>query len=344
MTEQEIRHVYDYSSSKMEMYRKFGIATNRNGGCLDNELLKVLSKIGITSKEQVSKTYLLSHWDKIKRRDYENNPKMCGYCGKKIPFERRTSTGCCESCAKAIGNKNRVVTEETKRKISRTLRIYNSTYHGEIMKTPHTLGGKCRNQHTENYSIVSKYNNGEITIEYIKENYPHLVRTCIHCGKEFVRSYRNCVKHRLSTANTCSDECRRKHNSNMAKRTVARTMANGTFKGWMTRNIRSYAEKFWENVLDNNSIKYISEYRIPQKDNAKNYFFDFYIELGDRKIDLEIDGKQHAVRQEHDAIRDAYVKSLGIEVYRIKWNNINSDSGKELMNEKIESFLRFVNI
>ena len=46
-------------------------------------------------------------------------------------------------------------------------------------------------------------------------------------------------------------------------------------------------------VLDNNSIKYEHNKPIRKSDGINNYFLDFYIEVGDVKIDLEIDGKQH---------------------------------------------------
>ena len=45
-----------------------------------------------------------------------------------------------------------------------------------------------------------------------------------------------------------------------------------------------------------------------------------------------------------DAERDAYLESIGYTVYRIKWNNINSDSGKLKMKEKIDNLLSILNI
>lgn len=59
------------------------------------------------------------------------------------------------------------------------------------------------------------------------------------------------------------------------------------------------------------------------------------------EIDLEIDGKRHKYedRVEHDKIRDEYIKSKGIVVYRIDWNEINSEKGSLMMKEKW--FFRF---
>ena len=103
----------------------------------------------------------------------------------------------------------------------------------------------------------------------------------------------------------------------------------------------SYAEKFWVKVLDNNNIPYIKEYHLNNK-----YFLDFLIEKNGKKIDLEIDGKQHTYsdRVEHDKIRDEYVIAEGYIVYRIPWNKM---TGKQEESEqtklKINEFLDFYN-
>jgi very-short-patch-repair endonuclease len=59
-------------------------------------------------------------------------------------------------------------------------------------------------------------------------------------------------------------------------------------------------------------------------------------------IDLEIDGKQHEIRKEHDEKRDFYV-SKQYKVYRIKWKSINNESGKKYMKNEIGKFLEFYN-
>lgn len=63
------------------------------------------------------------------------------------------------------------------------------------------------------------------------------------------------------------------------------------------------------------------------------------------KIDLEIDGKQHLYeeRQKHDFERDKFLSEQGYVVYRIPWNEINSEKGKETMKNKINDFLLFFN-
>ena len=54
-----------------------------------------------------------------------------------------------------------------------------------------------------------------------------------------------------------------------------------------------------------------------------NYIVDFYI--AEQKIVIELDGSQHYTAEGHhaDQIRDAYLKSLGMEVLRYSNGDIN---------------------
>lgn len=94
-------------------------------------------------------------------------------------------------------------------------------------------------------------------------------------------------------------------------------------------------------VLCDNDISYQKELAV--KHENSNYFLDFYIEVNGNKLDLEIDGKQHQYKDriESDVVRDNYLKSLGYIIYRISWNEINSESGKLKMQNKIDKFLKF---
>lgn len=109
----------------------------------------------------------------------------------------------------------------------------------------------------------------------------------------------------------------------------------GRNKGWKTRNIKSYPEKFFEKVLNNNHIHFEREKKVGK------YFLDFVIGT----IDLEIDGKQHKYpeRVKSDLERDKFLRSEGYFVYRIAWNEINSENGKEIMKGKIDLLLDFLN-
>lgn len=161
-------------------------------------------------------------------------------------------------------------------------------------------------------------------------------RKCIVCGKDFYSTLTKSNK--VSRANTCSDKCRHDLISRNSKATMLKLISEGRHSGWKSRNIISYPENFWMNVLKNNNINYKHNYPFGK------YFLDFYIEIGNRKIDLEIDGKQHLYedRKQSDIIRNEYVMSQGLEVYRIEWNTINTKIGKLKMKEKINLFLQFI--
>lgn len=157
---------------------------------------------------------------------------------------------------------------------------------------------------------------------------------CNNCGAPFT-SIR--IKQRY-----CSQKCANSSEETKQKlKDAQQKLINlGIHAGWQKRNITSYAEKFWEQVLNNNNISYKRE-----DHSTKHYFLDFLIEKNGKKIDLEIDGKQHNYkdRKAHDKARDAYLTQKGYIVYRIKWNSLLSEIGKSIMKEKIDDFLAFYN-
>lgn len=157
------------------------------------------------------------------------------------------------------------------------------------------------------------------------------IRYCKDCGKQL--GFKNisgyCLKCCPKHTNARPDVREKQRQIQLQK------VTDGTHQGWKTRNIKSYAEIFWETVLNNNHIVFEREKKIGK------YFLDFVI----GNIDLEIDGKQHQYkdRKQSDILRDDFLTKAGYFVYRIKWNEINSNEGKQIMKEKIELFLDFYN-
>ena len=159
----------------------------------------------------------------------------------------------------------------------------------------------------------------------------------VHSKPKLVRLCKNC---RIPISKKCkTGYCRVcSHVSPEYKEHMRRIqlekVANGTHKGWKSRNITSYAERFFEQVLNNNRVTYNREKKVGK------YFLDFVI----GQIDLEIDGKQHEYpkRRESDAERDRFLRSEGYFVYRIKWNEINSEDGKTMMKDKIDLLIDFI--
>lgn len=86
-----------------------------------------------------------------------------------------------------------------------------------------------------------------------------------------------------------------KHHTEESKKKMSEIAKKGFIqgirKGWKSRTIISFPEKFWRMVLDNNNISYIVNFPVSRKslgdNSSKSYFLDFKIS---NNIDLEIDG------------------------------------------------------
>ena len=336
-TNEQIEDIFNSTYKKSKICELLNINPNgKNAVYVDNQILIYSSRIGLTTRKDISSKNLHKrYWDN-KRKEYELNPKYCLNCGKKIPFETRFNKCCCASCAVSYSNKKRgPKSEEEKNKIRETIRrkiknntykLSNNTIYKCVLISELIKQGKILNEN--NYSFEDKIINENL----LKE------KTCCICGRKY---YGIIIKSgKIGKGKTCSDKCHVELKRIKSKESIKRVMDEGRFVGWQTRNIKSYAEIFWHKVLQNNGIEYIAEYFLDKK-----YFLDFYIVKNGIEIDLEIDGKQHKYKDriEHDKIRDEYIKSKGIVVYRIDWNEINSESGSLMMKEKIDKFLNFYN-
>lgn len=170
-------------------------------------------------------------------------------------------------------------------------------------------------------------------------------RICKQCNSEFI------LKNRLNQT-FCTQSCAAKAmwKSDLSRKKIISSLKerikNGLHKGWATRNILSYPERFFKKVLDRNGLygKYKINFPITKKSLGINsiscYFLDFYFE--DWKIDLEIDGQQHKRedRANSDKIRDEILSKNGIKVYRIEWKHIGNN--KEYFKYEISKLLDFL--
>ena len=275
--------------------------------------------------------------------DYKNRKRYCLYCGKELYGENRlTRKFCNSSCAASYNNSLRPQkTEEERDKISKSLIEFYKT-HKRLVNTSngsYKTDGKTISECLKEGLVLNPYSASFKDKIICEKKYSE--KTCVVCGKQF-KPFLNIHGH-LYKGNTCSEECSKKLKSKNSLNLYKRLVEEGRFKGWQSRNILSYPERFWINILNNNNISFTPNKPLKKLDNS-NYFLDFYIEINGRKIDLEIDGKQHEHkdRAESDEKRDEYVSSCGIEIYRIKWNEINSEKGKQIMKDKIENFLNFI--
>jgi very-short-patch-repair endonuclease len=156
---------------------------------------------------------------------------------------------------------------------------------------------------------------------------------CKSCKKPFNTKH----KRRVYCSNKCSVEDRINNPIYIQhlKEGVRRSVLEGRHKSWTSRKIVSYPEKFFMTVLKNNNIEYKHNKKIDR------FFIDFAIEKENKKIALEIDGKQHKYpdRILKDQEKDKFLTTDGWVVYRLEWNSINTEDGKKLIKEKIDKFL-----
>lgn len=237
--------------------------------------------------------------------DNKIDPKIFDGRNKKIKYERIIKK--CPICDKEF----KTLLNNKKEKITCSVKCSNS------------LNPKRPKKDT---NLIKKRN-------YKKREKSKHLKNCLLCGFEFNGSRKS---------KFCSDDCRIRNFRKLIKDRIE----DGTFKGWQSRNIESYPESFFKNVLNNNSIKYefnfpISKSILGISNDSSSYFLDFYIIKNGIKIDLEIDGRQHQMkeRKESDNKRDNLLKDNNYLVYRIPWKSINSDKGKIYIKNQIDKFL-----
>lgn len=252
---------------------------------------------------------------KVIKDNSEIKPAKCLQCGEEFIPKYKGNVFCSTSCAAKYNNARKgPVSYETRKKTSESLLKFH-------------YGENWQEEIANRKVITYKKKNGDERKFNISTIPNHICKTC---GNEFFS--------RKKDAKYCSPECRGNDSelNEHLRKIQNEKVKNGTHIGWKSRNIESYPENFWKKVLDNNSIKYIRE-----DFSTKKYFLDFLIEKNGTKIDLEIDGKQHKYRKEHDVERDKFLDDNGFKVYRVKWNSINNEKGKKEMKEKIDAFIDF---
>lgn len=90
-------------------------------------------------------------------------------------------------------------------------------------------------------------------------------------------------------------------------------------------------------ALDDLGIAYEQEVLAHKPHTYKNYRMDFF--LTDMNIDLEIDGSIHRYREQIDAEKDEFMRSLGITVVRVRYDGKHVET-EESMKAKISEALK----
>lgn len=270
-----------------------------------NYVEKTCPFCGITTKTTSSYTlHVKSCHKNTESAWYKRNTKVCPKCGKSFVGD---GSFCSRSCANS-----HVQTDEQNRERSK-----------KLLGTNTKTGKRAKYLSNLDPSSVE-----ELLQSGIKKVF------CKGCGKEI----------RLTNKFPYCSKCRGKFipYSENAKRKQSEKM-KGRPRWNIHRNQTSYAERFWIRVLDNNGILYNREVPVKKTDGIHCYFLDFEIKVNSFVIDLEIDGSQHKLedRRSSDIARDQYLEGIGYKVYRIEWNDLKTDEGKEKMKLKIDDFLNF---
>ena len=276
---------------------------------------------------------------------WESEGHICERCGKIMTQKFASGRFCSTICAHRREQSN-----ESKLKTARSLR----TFYASLSQSE-TNPDDCLNfdkyvpeaktlyldgiitSKTLKYYIINKIE----SIDFVVCPYCNLRMSCVnaqHLKKhnKTLQDLKNDFGDTYETISQVSHSTR----SQIGTKTQQRLVEEGKHIGWTTRNIRSYAELFWEKVLKNNKFQYEPEYVLKKTDIGINekgcYFLDFLI---DGHIDLEIDGKQHQYdeRKEHDMLRDERLKTNGFTIYRIPWvNPVESERVKKQIDDFIE--------
>jgi very-short-patch-repair endonuclease len=316
-----LREKVSQSHSFEELMRKMGL-----GVCTHTRksLKREALKFGID----------ISHFDSSfsnkKRSLWKRVTKNCLACGK--PFETKNDKKESDCCSRACSNglrRGQKFTEERKNKISLALRGHGWTPKRELDEVEKRVIRSARVR-------IERVPSFPRTRVYVNE--------CNFCGRKRVRKYKS---------KFCSGCCASKSKwtepsyRERATNTIRESVKNGTHKGWATRNVLSYPEKFFKKVLELNGFrdKFSVNHPVSKSsiglEGSCSFFLDFY--FPNLKIDLEIDGKQHNLpdRKAHDAIRDAALSKHGYKVIRFKWKNINGN--QDYFREEIKKLLEILN-
>jgi len=311
-TKEELWKIFENADSKSDCLRKLGYSNEQLKGFNGITINKILSSYAIKIGFKIENLNKLKN-RKYREQNYLKNPKLCLECNAIVNYDKilrdKNAKFCSQSCAASFNNRQRgPMPNEQKMKISK----------GVVDSKLWQLNYEKRNGRT-----------WEAYLEYSSEK-----QYCKNCNVEL------CYGNKSGYCNDCIKKIpeRKELRQQAGKKGLETKKKNGSkIGGWTTRNIVSYPEQFWMKVLNNNNIQFDHNKRVLEF----GYFLDFFIVINGVKLDLEIDGKQHKYRKDHDNLRDENLRSLDFVVYRIDWNDLKSDNGKKMMKEKIDKFLEF---
>lgn len=260
-----------------------------------------------------------SEQSKAKARESLNKTRsqirthICPKCGKEFQAPGTSSKKYCEECKLKTKTENKIKHKNIKKKNKKIKQCINKKHKSRY----HDIGLHATNCQECGRQI------------YVRDaNATHCFTCCQKLGIKHFQQYQQDGIHKKMYPQT------KEKKSQLSKQ----LMRQGKIKPWQSRNITSYPQRFFIKVLNFNNISYQREKHVGK------YFLDFVIQTPKGKIDLQIDGKQHwmiSQQIQSDKLKDKYITNQGYIVYRIQWNQINTQKGKDLMRNKINKFLQF---
>lgn len=289
----------------------------------------------------------LNEIKKLKEKNSDNIYK-CNDCDKVF----RTLRGLSLHCSKNNHSHNYKIKYDKTKRCKKIYKCHICNYEAKTYKE------LCEHyEKTHDYKFTNlldfkvKYNN------FLKSNTD--IPKCKYCKTEYI----NCKSGRI-VDNCGSKICKYFSASNVQKnihknnpqlainareRRIKYLSNKNNFynTAWGNKNLNklSFLEQwFLENVINkynlNNKFNIVNEFPITNEDKTSAYSLDFA--FTNIKLDVELDGRCHfnngIDRINHDIKRDEFLKSLGWNVYRISYKDVEKSSI-----DTINNFMNYIN-
>lgn len=134
LTVEQIRELFSSSGNGKEIIEALGL---KDCGASRKFIRILAEKASIEYDEWLSKFKRSTPY-------YSKHPQYCKQCGKKLPFKQRDNKFCSHSCAAQFNNLGRVLTEETRWRISKGLQKKSDLFDGDF-KPIKKIRGNCLN-------------------------------------------------------------------------------------------------------------------------------------------------------------------------------------------------------
>ena len=300
------------------------MATTNSKQYVKDELQTIIKKCNSKTEfaREIGYIYYNGRVAKIINKLIIENDLDCNHFDSSLQYEIRRKYNkvdkICPVCSKQFVDLSGSPKEKTTCSISCSNTYFSASKHTEASNLKRSL------------KLKSNYKFKQPDEQSKSHKQPKQPKYCKHC------SFLLLEKQREFCSNSCASKFRsqnpeyRKKLSDLAKQRVA----NGTHKGWTTRSkIKpSYAELYIAKLLNELEIKFKPEHP------AGRWFIDF-ADI-DRKLALEVDGKQHNLpeRKLSDLRKDQYLIDDGWIVKRIKWKKITKEFRDFLISELKDFF------